>query len=108
MGGEELRAVIVKSGIGDDGDRHAQRLEELEAAPRADAVAVVAPTVVQHIGFVARRPELRAQSLTERKVLEVVAEVNGKPAPARPAVVRPRVDRRIGIAAVVLEHYSPR
>src|SRR5207253_1070563 len=82
----DFGAVVVQGAVGDRRDRQAKRVEELQAAPGADAVAVVAPAVIEDVGLRAGRRELRAQSFAEGKVLEVVADVEREALALRPSV----------------------
>jgi hypothetical protein len=50
--------------------RQRQFVEQFQAAPRADPVAVLAPAVVQHVGLRRRRADARAQALAEGEVLD--------------------------------------
>ena len=105
---EQLRAVLRDRAVGEDGDGQRERVEELEQAPRAHAVAVLAPRVVEHVGL-ARRRELAAEALAERKVLEVEADVDREPAPARPRVARAAlVDGGVREAAVASQREARR
>ena len=49
-GGDQFGAVIVKCRIDQGGGRHAQTVKQLKAAPRANAITIFAPTVIEHIG----------------------------------------------------------
>ena len=69
-GRDQFRAIIVERRVEEDGDGKAERLEQVEQPPGADAVAVVAPGVVQHVGLVGGR-KLGAEPLAEGEVLEV-------------------------------------
>src|SRR5215212_7977372 len=93
--GHELRAVVVHGGVGYHGKRQAQPVEQFQTPPRADAVAIVPPAVIQYVGLGARRAELRAEALPEGEMLQVVADVQGKTAPLRPVIVGTARDRRI-------------
>src|SRR5258706_10146450 len=85
---DDLGAVVVERGVDERADRELERLEEVEAAPDADAVAVVAPRVVEDVGLGALRPERDAEAGAEVEVLDVEADVDGEALLPRPAVIR--------------------
>jgi len=97
---DQLRGVVVERGVENDAGRQAELLEELETAPGADPVAVLAPAVVQHVGRRRHRAEARAQALAEREVLDVEAEIHGQAGAARPVEIGPADDRPVGEATV--------
>ena len=82
-------------------DHCPELIEQLEAAPRADAVAVFAPAVVEHVRRWRRRADRRAEPLAEREVLEVEPDVQRQPRTAGPTVRRPPRDRPVAEAAMV-------
>src|SRR5258706_6981141 len=100
---DDLGAVVVERGVDERADRELERLEQLEAAPDADAVAVVAPRVIEDVGLGALRPERGAEAGAEVEVLDVEADVDLEALPAGPVVVSPAVDRGIRVAPVSLE-----
>ena len=95
-GSDQLRAIVVKRGVDERGGRQ-RVVEEFEAAPHADAVAVVAPGIVQHVGFGTFRAERRAEALAESEVLDVESR-DTPPAGAPPgqSIMRAPRDGRIG------------
>ena len=86
-GCDKLRRMVVERGVDEHRCGPALRVEKLEKPPGADAVAVFAPSVVQHIGVRGGR-KLRAEALTEGEVLEVQPEIDGEPLAVRPFVGR--------------------
>ena len=99
-GFDELGAIVVERGVEDHAGGQLERVEELKAAPGADAVAVVAPRVVEDVGLRALRAEGGAQARAELEVLEVEAEVHGEALAARPAIVRAPCYGRVAIASM--------
>jgi hypothetical protein len=96
---DHLGAIVIEGGVDQRADRQLELLEELQAAPDADAVAVVAPCEVENVRL-RRRRELRSQPAAELEVLDVEADVEREPLRARPGVVGPARDRRILVAAM--------
>src|SRR5712692_11746808 len=97
---DDFRAVVVERSVDERADWQLERIEELEAAPYADAVAVVAPREVEDVGLGGFRPERGAEARAEIEVLDVESDVHGQPPAFRPAVVRPPRDGRVAVAAV--------
>src|SRR4051812_19657169 len=100
---DEFGTVVVERGVEDYAGGQLERVEELEAAPGADAVAVVAPGVVEDIGLGAFRAEGGAEARAEFEVLEVEAEVDGETFAAWPTVIRPPRYGRVAVAPVMFE-----
>jgi hypothetical protein len=92
--------VIVKRRVDERARRHVERIEQFDAAPRADAIAVLAPAVVQDVGLRRQRPQRRTQALAEREVLQVEAELDRKPSAVRPVVGIALMNRLIAEAAM--------
>src|SRR5712692_2099964 len=97
---DDFRAVVVERSVDERADWQLERIEELEAAPYADAVAVVAPREVEDVGLGGFRPERGAEARAEIEVLDVEADAHGQPPAFRPAVVRPPRDGRVAVAPV--------
>ena len=91
--GDQLRAVIVERRVDDGRGRQREFIEEIETAPRAHAQCILAPRVIQHIGFGHHRTDRRPQSFAERKVLDVEADIDREPRAVRPAINRAVFDR---------------
>ena len=106
VGGHQLRRVFVHLGIGEDGRRQVELVEQRQQTPRADAVAVVPPGVVQDVRLRARGRQLRAQALAEREMLEVDAEIDRQPFAVGPGEVGPSGDRHVVEAAVMRKAHS--
>ena len=91
-GGQQIGAMVVEGGV--DQRRTGQRelVEQLDAAPRAHAVAVFAPRVVEHVGLGRDRADGRAQPLAEGEVFEIEAQVDRQARAVGPGVVGAAVD----------------
>ena len=90
---KQFGAVVVQSRVDQGPGGQTKRVEQFEASPRADAVAVFAPAMVQHIGLGGRGTDASAQTVAESEVFEVEAEVHGKAGAVWPAVVLSPGDR---------------
>ena len=97
----QVRAMIVDRTVDERCAGQTELVEEVEHAPRADAVAVLAPRPVQHVGLPMRWRALGAQSFAEREMLEVDGDVAGQARATRPGELRTIADRRIGEAPVI-------
>jgi hypothetical protein len=100
-GRHEIGAVVVERRIDERGRGPAQIVEQFQAAPGTDAVAALAPAVVQHVGLRRGRPDDRAQALAEGEMLVVDRQVRGQPLAAGAAVSRSLVDGAVSEAPVV-------
>src|SRR6185503_3278813 len=98
--GDHLRAIVVERGIDQQPIGQVVGLGELEQAPGADAVAVVAPGEAARVRLRMRRRVIVAQALAEGEVLDVQAEVHREALAAGPAVVLALGDRGVVVAAV--------
>src|SRR6185437_9361409 len=67
---------------------------------RADAVAVVAPGIIEHVGRRSTRSEFSAKPLAESEPFEIEADIDREPLAMRPVIAAALDDRRIGIAAM--------
>ena len=94
-------AMIVDRAVDERRARQTQLVEKIEQAPRADAVAVLAPRPVQHVGLPVLGARARHPAPREGEMLEVDGEVAGQARPARPGELRSVADRRIGKTAVI-------
>ena len=97
--GDEVGRVVVHRAV--DQRRHGQpeRVESVEQIPGADAIAVVAPGIIQHVGMRPARHQLGAQALAEMEMLEVECEIDRQSPAVRPCVVGTAAQRRITITA---------
>ena len=84
---DHLRAIVVELGVDQQRIRQVVGLGELEQAPGADAVAVVAPGEAALVRLRVRRGVVVAEALAESEVLDVEAQVHREALAARPAVV---------------------
>ena len=96
----DLGMVVEDHRVQVVGERAGELVEEVEHAPDADAVAVVAPRVVALRLWRRAAGRVRAEARAEGKVLDVVAEVDGEPLAAGPRVVLAAVDRHVVVAVV--------
>ena len=81
---DDLRIVVADRAVEQDGGRQLELVENLEQAPVADAVAVVAPGIVAR-GLLAAAHRVHADAGAEREMLDVERDVEGEPLAARPA-----------------------
>ncbi len=51
QGRHQLRAVFIERGIDQCAGRQSEGVEQFQAAPGAYAVTVLAPSVIQHVGW---------------------------------------------------------
>ena len=93
---DDLRRVVEHRGVDQVRGRQVQFVEQLEAAPHAHAVAVVAPRKGARIGRRVGDGEQMALACAEGEMLDVEAEIDRESLAARPGVVRAFGDRRIG------------
>src|SRR5206468_8442441 len=99
-GPDDFGAVLGQRGVDQCASGQRELVEQVQTAPHADAVAILAPCEVQHVGLVRCRRDACAQAFAEREVLEVEADVDRQPRTVRPLQRRPVADRRIREAAV--------
>ena len=103
----DVRAVLV------DGDVHlrlhgqVQLVEELEHAPDAHAIAVVAPAIDAVALGLVRRGDGRALADAVAERLDIDGDVDGQAAAAGPGIVGTRHDARVTVAAVSWQHAGP-
>src|SRR5262249_49814594 len=107
QGGHDLRRVVEHRGVDQVRGRQVELVEQLQATPYTDTIAVVAPGEGARIGRRADHREQMAVSGAEGEMLDVEAELDREPLAVPPGIVRPFDDRRIGIAIVVgqTEHW---
>jgi hypothetical protein len=88
--------------------RQVELVEQFQASPDADPVAVVAPGEGARIGRRAGHGEQMAIASAESEMLDVEAEIDRQPLALRPGIVLTFDDGRIGVAIVVgeTEHES--
>src|SRR6218665_3268503 len=99
-GCDQFGAVIIERRVGQHADRQAETVEQLQAAPGTDTVAVFAPCVVEHVRLRAHRTQARAQPLAKGEMLDVEAEIDGQPGTMGPAVMWAPYDRAVTEAAM--------
>ena len=104
---ESLRnvgAVLVDAEIHLGFDRDVEGVEQLEQAPDADPIAVIAPREDAVAVRLVRRRDGRALALAEAELLYVDGDIDGKTSPVRPVVDRAGGDVGIGITTVCANH----
>src|SRR6516165_992050 len=98
---DDTGRIVEHCRVDEMGRRQVEFIEEFEAAPNADPVAVVPP---------GERPGVRSNSghgqemtfaRTEREMFDVEAEIDREPLAVRPGVVRAVNDRRVSITIVI-------
>src|SRR5262245_7400902 len=96
-----------------DGDVHLrlgrepERVEQIEHAPDADAVAVVPPAEDAVALRLVWWRDGRSLAHAEAEGLDVDGDIDSQPAAARPRVVGPRNDTGVAIAAMSRQHEWP-
>jgi hypothetical protein len=94
----DLRVVVADAAVQKNRGKQFQLVQDLEQAPIADPVAVVAP------GEIARRLLAAAHRIhsqpAEGEMLDVERDIEGEPLASRPVVVFALDDRRIGVSGV--------
>ena len=100
-GGDRLRRVRVHVGIDQQRHRQLQFGEQFGEAEHADAVAVVAPGVIEHVGLMRGGHQFGAEPFAEREPFEIEGDIDRQPFAARPVVSRTLRDGGVGIAVVV-------
>src|SRR5271169_5223531 len=83
----------------------AELVQEVEIVPKADAIAVVAPSVVALVLRTDLAGRVAADSGAEGEELDVVAEEDREPFPLRPLVDRALVDRNVVVASVAWQFH---
>ena len=81
--------------------RQLQFGEQLGQAEHADAIAVVAPSVIEHVRLMRGGHQFGAEPFAEREPFEIERDIDRQPFSARPVVDRAGGDRGVGIAVVV-------
>ena len=98
---DDLRRVVEHRGVDQVRRRQVELVEQFEAAPHADPVAVVAPGEGARIGRRVGDGQQMPLARAEGEMLDVEAEIDREPLAARPGIILALGDRRIGIAVVV-------
>ena len=97
-------AMLVDAEIHLGFDGHVEGVEQLEQAPDADPIAVIAPREDAVAVRLVRRRDGRALALAEAELLDVDRDVDGETGPVRPVVDRAGGDVGIGITTVGANH----
>src|SRR5215831_12799841 len=77
--GDRLRGVPVNVRIDEQRNRQLQAGEQFGEAEDAGPVAVIAPSVIEHVWLRAAGGEFGAEALAERKPFEIDGDIDGKP-----------------------------
>src|SRR5262245_41139514 len=105
--GGDVRTVIVDGDVHLRLGREPERVEEIEHAPDADTIAVVAPAEDAVALRLVRWRDGRPFPDAETERLDVDRDVDGQPPASRPHVVRPRDNAGVAIAAMSWQHEWP-
>src|SRR5262249_18790392 len=102
--GGDVGAVIVDGDVHLRLGREPERGEQIEHAPDADTIAVVAPAedavALRLVGW----RDGRSLSHAETEGFDVDGDVDGQPSPSRPRIVGSRDDAGVAIAAMSWQH----
>ena len=106
---DDVRVVVADRAVEKNGGRKLQLVEDLEQAPVADPVAVVAPGPVARGLRAAAVVRVHAEAGAEREMLDVEGDVEREPLAPGPGVVPPLGDRQELVASVTwqLQHGAP-
>src|SRR5215831_7191453 len=96
---DDLRIVVADRAVEQDRCRQLQLLKDFEQAPVADAVAIIAPSEIAR-RLLAAAHRVHAETGLKGEMLDVERNIEGEPLAARPRVVRPLYDWRVGVARV--------
>src|SRR5688500_2720967 len=107
-GRDQLRAVIVASGIEEHAERQLVVIKKLEQAPGTDPVAILAPAPVVRIGMAEAGGERDAQTAAVGEMLHAQREIYSQPLAVRPSEVGAPDDRLIGKAPMGGQHHALR
>ena len=94
-GRDEFRAVVIERSVDQRRCGKGEVVEEFEAAPCADPVAIFAPSVIEHVGLGRGGADVRAHALAEGEMLDVEADVDRKARAVGPAIIGAPRDRAI-------------
>src|SRR5262249_40664295 len=97
----DLRRVVEYRGVDEMSGRKVELVEQLQATPHADAVAVVAPGEGARIGRRAGHRQQMPVTGAAREMLDVEPEIHREPLAAWPGIVCPLGDRRVDVAVMV-------
>ncbi len=84
-GRDQFRAMIVERRIDQRARRHGEVVKQFQATPCAHPVAVLTPTVIEHVGLRRDRTQRRTQPFAESEVFDIEAQIHRKTGIARPA-----------------------
>ena len=96
----DFRAVVIDAAVHEHRDRQLQLVEQIYQPPDADPVAIVAPGIIEDVRLRTAGAEFGAEPFAECEMLEIEADIDGKPPSLRPTEVRPAPDRAVTVAPV--------
>src|ERR1700722_15561878 len=96
----EAGRVGVNIRIDQHRGRRLQFIKQIDHPPCADAIAIVAPGIVQGVGRPAARGEFGAGPFAESETFEIDSDIDGESGAVRPGIARSPADRRIIVALV--------
>ena len=94
----QARYPAINFGIYKHRGRHGQFVQKVDQPPGTHTVAVIAPSIIEHIRLRPARCQLRAQSLAKRENFKVDGDIDGQPPAPGPFKLRAPLDRRVIIA----------
>ena len=107
-GSDEFGAVVVQRGVEQRGAGQGELVEQFHAAPRAHAVAVLAPAVVQHVGRRTRPGRARRVARRVELVeLHIGRHPEGHTRAVGPADHGPLVVGQVVVEAGIAFHRTP-
>jgi hypothetical protein len=101
QGIDDTRRIIENGGVDQVSCRQVQFIEQVEAAPDANPVAVISPGKSSGIRCRACHGQEVTFTRAECEVFDVETEIDRQPLPVRPAIVRTVDDWRIGVAIMI-------
>src|SRR5262245_32201582 len=101
---EDFRMMLVDQAVDDTRAGQFELVEQVEQAPDADAIAVVAPSEIALVRRLARHDRIRSHSCAEGEDLDIRSDPERQALAARPGIVRATIDWRIRIPVVLRDH----
>src|SRR5215470_15688203 len=96
---DDLGVVIADAAVEKNRSGQLELVQDLEQAPIADSVAVVAPGEIAR-GLLAAAHRIHPEAGAEGEMLDIERDVEGEPLASGPVVVFALDDRRIGVSGV--------
>jgi hypothetical protein len=98
---DDARRIVEHRRVDQVGRRKVQLIEQIEATPHADPVAVVPPGESPGIWRSACDGQEMSFTRAECEMFDVEAKINRQPFSVRPGIVRAVDDRRVSIAIMI-------